>query len=412
MHRGLWTIALAAQLATLPAWAAPAATKPVGVREAVAIAIARNPEIRAADRALDAARARLTQAEAWPNPNLMVTADQVPLTNPGNGNFLAGVTQPLLMGGVRAARAEAARIDVELATIEADLARRALVAQVQEAYARHQSDHAGMRLATLGYEAAAKYRNATAARYKAGEVARIDLLRTELELGRASRDVAAAESREAQSLAELNVLIGREPHLGVEVDTPDPHALPGLPPAPTLLALALKERPELRRAELAIRREAAQRKVAQAGQWTGTEASLAGGMVAGQPGLTAVMTVPVPFYHQQGEIAEAEANRARAEAERDALRFRITLEVEHTYHDALIAGRQAQLFREGYLALAARLADNAQRRYAVGEGSGLEVAEAGQAVRQAQADYQQALLAQRQAVIKLELAVGGWEATK
>lgn len=377
------------------------------------MAIARNPEVRAADRSRDAAKARLVQAEAWPNPNLMLTADQIPLTNLGAGNFLVGLSQPLWMGGGREARMEVAHIELELAQIEAELVRRNLAAQVKEAYAWHQSDHEALRLAALGQEAASRFRAAMAARYRAGEVARIDLLRAELDWGRAARDLAAAESREAQSLAELNVLLGREPHLSVEVDAPAALALPGLPPAPLLLSMALAERPELRRAALAIRREAAQRKLAQAGQWTGTEAALAGGLVAGQPGLTATMTLPVPFYRQQGEIAEAEANRARAEAEGDALRFRITLEVERRYHDALIAGRQAKLVQEGYLEQARRLVDNAHGRYAVGEGSGLEVSEAAQALRQAQADHRQALLAQRQAVIRLELAVGGaWEASK
>lgn len=415
MNRTWWTLAIAMSLVATPAWAEPVQPKRgvVALHDAVSMAIAHNPEIRAADRALDAARARLTQAEAWPNPNLTVMADQIPLTNPVGGNYMAGVAQPLLAGGLREARAEAARIDVELAVIAADLARRALVAQVKEAYIRHQFDHEGVRLARLGAEAAAAMHKATAARYRAGELARIDLLRAELELGRAARDGAAAESREAQSLAELNVLLGRAPHHGVEVGAPDAADVADLPTSDVLLAAAFLQRAELRQAELAIRREAAQRRLAQAGLWTGTEALFAGGLVSGQPGVTATLTLPVPFYRQQGEIAEAEANRARAEAERDALRYRVTLEVERTYHDVLIARRQARLLREGFVAQATRLADNARRRYAVGEGSGLEVAEATRALRQAQADHQQALLELRQALVRLERAVGGaWETTR
>ena len=172
-------------------------------------------------------------------------------------------------------------------------------------------------------------------------------------------------------------------------------------------------RPELRQAELLIRKEVAQRRVAQAGLWTGTEATFAGGLVGGQPGFTTTLTVPVPFYRQQGEIAEAEANRARAEAERDALKHRVTLEVERAYHEAAIASRQARLHLTDLLPQAQRLADNAQRRYEVGEGSGLEVFEARRAKQQAQSDHHRAVLEFHQALVRLEHAIAGeWPAAR
>ena len=64
-----------------------------------------------------------------------------------------------------------------------------------------------------------------------------------------------------QSLAELNVLIGRDVQSDIEVEAPNFAAIPALPPIAVLVALAVTSRPELRQAELAIRREAARKEV-------------------------------------------------------------------------------------------------------------------------------------------------------
>lgn len=377
------------------------------LRAAVERALTENPQIHAALQRIEAAKAREQQAAALPNPNLTLMVDQVPIGNPGNGNYMAGVSQPLLLGGQRDARMAVARLDRELAELDRQILVRDLVAQVREAYAQLLFAHEEVQLARLNDDSARALLNATRARHQAGELARVDLLRAEVERSRALREIEAAEARELQAQGDLNVLLGREAQWPLTVETLPVQSLASLPPIVRLTETAFAKRSELRQAALGVERETMQRRLAQAGLWTGTEATFAAGTIAGQPGVTTTLTLPIPFYRQQGEIAEAEANRLRAEAERASLRHRITLEVGNAYRGAAIASRQAEAFRKSYLPRAERLADNAQRRFAVGEGSGLEVFEARRALRQTRNEYEQALLAYRQALARLERAVGG-----
>ena len=382
------------------------AQEPLTARNAVELAIAENPRMRAAERQIEAARARETQAAALPNPNLSLQAEEVPVSNPGGGTFLIGISQPLLLGGQREVRGGVARLERELAEIDRVILRRDLAAEVRDAYARLLFMQEGVRLARSNREAAESLLQATRARHKAGELAKVEVLREEVERSRAEREVAAAEGRELQARGRLNVLLGRSAQSPLTVQPLQAPQLASLPPVAQLVSRSLESRVELQRAGLAIERERLQRRLAQAGLWTGTEVGVSGGMIEGQPGISGGITIPIPFYRQQGEVAEAEANRLRAEAERDALRNTITLEVEEAYREARSAAQQAELFRSSYVPQAEQLVDNARRRFLAGEGSGLDVIDAQRALRETQVSYQQALLEYRQAIARLERAVG------
>lgn len=382
------------------------AQEPLSVRQAIDLAMAENPRVRAAERQLEAARARETQAAALPNPNLSLQAEEIPISNPGSGTFLVGISQPLLLGGQREARVGGARLERELAEIDREILRRDLIAEVREAYARLLFMQEGVRLARSNREAALTLLKATQARHKAGELAKVEVLREEVEFSRADREVSAAEGRELQARGRLNVLLGRSAQVALTLQPLPLPQIASLPPVEQLVSRSLEARVELRRAGVAIERERIQRRLAQAGLWTGTEVGVSAGLIEGQPGVSGGVTIPIPFYRQQGEVAEAEANRLRAEAERDALRNAVTLEVEETYREARSAAQQAELFRSSYLPQAEQLADNARRRFLAGEGSGLEVIEAQRALRESQVSYQQALLEYRQAIARLERAIG------
>ena len=387
--------------------AAPArAIEQLTLNEAVAQALARNPELQAAERAIDAARARETQAKALPNPNLALNIDQVPIPNFGDGNYMVGISQPLLLAGQREARQEVSRLETQLAELDRDVLRQDLVSRIKDTYAQVLFEIAREKQAELDAQGAETLYQAILERYKAGAVARVEVLQAEVERNRANRELETARNRVLLARGPLNVLLGRaatSPLAVQDLPAPQGGALPKLPP---LVEEALKSRVELRRAESAIQREVLSRRLAQAGLWTGTEASLMAGAVQGQPGISLSLTLPIPFYRQQGEIAEAEANQARTEAERDALRNAITQQVDQAYREAEIAATQANSFTKIHLPQAERLARNAQERFEAGEGSRMEVVEARRALREAQSEFQQALLAYHQALHRLERAVG------
>lgn len=383
-----------------------AAADMLSLREAVASGLARNPEVQAARYAVEAARARETRASAWPNPNVSLLIDQVPLGSPANGNYMAGVSQPLMPGGLREAQTEVARTERELAELEAVVVSRELATRIKVAYVRYLYEQEEVSLARLNTEFTRTMLEAAKARHKAGEFARVEVLRTEVELSRAQRAIAQAESRLQQARGRLNVLLGQAAQEELAVGALPAPRQQALPAVSALVGQSFASRPEFRRAELVIQREVLQRQVAQAGLWTGTEVAGALGAVSGQPGFSATLTVPIPLYRQQGEVAEARANELRAQAQRDALRHEVTLEVEEAYREAAIAAQQASLFATSYIPQAERLAENARLRFREGEGSGQELFEARRALGEARTEYLQAVLDYREALARLEGAVG------
>jgi outer membrane protein TolC len=385
----------------MPAWAQEA----LSLGEAVKRAEADHPAIRSAERAIDAARARETQVVAPPNPNLSLVVDQVPIPDPVGGNYMAGVTQPLLFSGQREAAAELARIERELAELDLVAAKRDLAGRVKEAYLRLLSEEQAVAIARLDAEAAKALLNQTQARYRAGEVARVEVVRAEVDSGRAERERVAAEAQRAQARAKLNVLVGREADAGLALKDMGiwPIAVPAIA---VLVERSTASRVELRRSALAIEREAAQRRMAQSAVWTGTEVSVLAGAVGGRPGFTTSLTLPIPLYRQQGEIAEAEANQARAEAEREALRREVTVEVGEAYREVVADAQAVRAYLEVYVPQAERLVANARKRFAAGEGSRVEVTEAARALNETQAEARQAVLEYRLAIVKLEQASG------
>lgn len=396
-------VALAIALSmTTPAWA----QLPLGLHAAVEEALSHNPQVRAVNRQLEAAQARETQAGVLPNPNVTFAIDEVPVPQPIQGIYTVGVSQPLLVGGLREARIGVAKLDATLAGFDRDVMRLELTEQTTEAYVQLLFEREGLRLARLNDAAAASFLKTAQARLRAGEAAEVEVLRADVERSRAQREVASAANRELKARGELNVLLGREAQLPLAIAPLAATAAPKLPPLPDMVRLAIANRIELKQAELAIEREVLQRRVAQTSLWTGTEANVSAGLIGGMPGFSTSLTLPVPLYRQQGEIAEAEANRGRAEAERDVRRNAITLDVEQAYREAVSAAQLAELFRKTYVPQAERLLDNAERRYQAGEGTGLEAVDARRALQEARTEHQRALLEYRRALAHLERASG------
>ncbi|MBC7541512.1 MAG: TolC family protein [Candidatus Sericytochromatia bacterium] len=378
----------------------------LSLTRAVSQALTGNPRLRAAEHQIAAAKAREIQAAAFPNPNLTLIVDQVPLPNPLNGNYMAGISQPLWLGGQHESRMAVAKLDTQLAELDYAILRREMAANVRNEFARLLLAQAGYRFSLLSEGSAATIRKAAESRYKAGEVARIEVLQAQVEHSRAQREVAAADSRQVRARGKLNILLGQQAQSPIVVDEPAKPERLSLAPVDDLIKQGLTNRPELRRAALMIQHETLQQQLARTSVWTGTEVTAAAGAVAGQAGFSATMTVPIPIYQQQGEVAEANADRLRAEAERLALANEITLDVQNAYHEARSSFQLIELFQKTYLQQAERLADNARRRFVAGEGSGFEVLEARRSQRDVQAAYQQVLLEYRQALTNLERAVG------
>ena len=123
--------------------------------QALTQAAERNPEVAAANLGREVAAARVKQARAWGNPTLGLEVENVlgrgVYADFGSAETTVALSQPLPVGGGRAARIRGARTGTVIAEVDAELAVRALRRDLAIAYAEAV---AADRLAELGRERA------------------------------------------------------------------------------------------------------------------------------------------------------------------------------------------------------------------------------------------------------------------
>lgn len=183
------------------------------LEKAVETALARNPEVLAAQARVDAARGRTLQLRARPEPEVMASVEGVPipgLKKDGDETEVhLGLEQAFEYPGKRALRSEIGRRGEDMAEAELDRVRLLLGARVKRAYwaavfsgsAAEALERSSARLDALIEDLQAKYRT--------GAAAYADVLRARAEKARLKNQIIdqAREKRTAE--LALNELLGR-----------------------------------------------------------------------------------------------------------------------------------------------------------------------------------------------------------
>ncbi len=416
MNWGAMTIALgvAGAAAISPATASAQGTgEPLRLtrRQAIDTALAHNPALQVAREQVDEARARVVQAVAF--PDLVLSGDvtgQSSLTRPGSatGHDLGlGISVPFpskfhlrgVMGRADVSSGEAALLQLQQQTASA-------TAQAYDALLVALQHHADL---VEGRRLAQEFLDKTQARYGAGTVAGLDVLKARVDLAQSDNDLIANERDLANARAALNRLMGRL--LGAGLETADTLAVPPAPP--DLAALedtARAERPELR--SLASQQHGASAATALARSFWLPDLSvgLAQNAVVGTPSTytTSVgFTLPLFFWnHTRGEVAEARHRELELSASYRDLEAQVDQDVRTTYAAAATALRQALWLRDQLLPEARRAYDVSLVSYGLGGSSALDVLDARRTLLDAESQYADALGAANDARADLERAIG------
>jgi cobalt-zinc-cadmium efflux system outer membrane protein len=376
--------------------------EPLTFAEALRLALATSPEVAAAGKAVEAARAGVAVARQVPNPELTLErAKETP-------HDAATLAFPLETGGKRSRRVALAEASTRLA--EAELQR-----VVQET--RQQVRRAYFALAGAGRQAAvreqqaqfaARIRDAARSRFETGDRPRLDIVQAALALAQAEVDLGAARGAAAGARASLAVLTGRpaDAPLTLADDLEDQP----LPPAPALTALAVASSRELLRLQQQVEEQAARVELARALQVP--DLTLAPSVTHDSPpeflwGWRAAVTLAVPLFHNHG--AEVEVERRTLEqrqAELDGARRRLEGELARALAVADSARRVALVYRDQILPQTEEVERMAEDSYRSGQ-TGLEVLlQALQATRETRAKAIQAGLDYQAALADLEQAIG------
>jgi cobalt-zinc-cadmium efflux system outer membrane protein len=379
-------------------------------REAIALALAHNPQLEIARAQIGEAKARKVEAVSIPDPAVTASLDQQ------RGIFRSGIGGQKNVGvGVLVPfpnklrlQGKIAQSDVQSAELSYLLQRQLVAAQTAEAYdsllvaLKHRAD------LTDAETLARDFLKRTEARFNAGTAAKLDVIKATVAVAQASNQLLTNALDVQNAGSALDRLLGRP--IGVAVLPTDSLVVPdSLPSLDRLVAVGLAARPEL--ASITAQRQGARAATALAKQFWLPDLTLSVNRDYNLPDpalFSTGLAFPLPVFfwqHTRGQIAESSfRERELAASERD-LRAAVTQDLRDSYATARIALQQAVFIRDQLLPSARAAYRAASASYTLGGSSALEVLDARRTLLDAESQYADALAAANISRYELERAV-------
>jgi len=178
---------------------------------AIERARAQNPSLQAARQQVEAATGRMVQARLWPNPELELSSEELPLRGGGfnSAQNYAGIRQTLPFPGKksldgRIGHQEVSAAEWEFKAIEIDLVR-----DVKKTFYLTLAGEKKIEVSRQLVEIARSLAEAAHKRVEAGDATDREMLRTEIELARTNVELGASELELAEARSSLAALLGQ-----------------------------------------------------------------------------------------------------------------------------------------------------------------------------------------------------------
>ena len=397
--------------------AAPPQNLPARVTldEAIDLALKHNHSLQAARTTILQNQAQEITANLRPNPVLLGDAQFLPFFQPdnftsdyldNNAQFDVGVSYLFERGKKRQHRLQAARDQTAVTSATVDDNARTLTFNVASQFvsallAQSQLDLAEMDLASFQHTV-----DISQASYNAGSMSGGDLLKIKIQLLQFQMDVSAAKLARVQALASLRQLLGYE-------SVPESYEVVGdLEYKPVKLgeddlkAMALRQRPDVRAAQLGVTAAQSQFSLAQANGKVDVNAQANYTHIAlNTVSFFGSVQLPV-FNRNQGEIARTRyAITQSQELSSEQASLALT-DVANSYEALRTDDAIVQLYQSGYLKQAEDSRDISQYAYQHGSASLLDFLDAERSYRATEFAYRQALANYMTSLEQLRQAVG------
>ncbi|MCP9496783.1 MAG: TolC family protein, partial [Pyrinomonadaceae bacterium MAG19_C2-C3] len=217
----------------------------------VEAALSANPELTAMRREFDAARARVPQAKALPDPTVsftqMTVGNPIPFAGDRSDGFYEndfGVGQDLPWFGIRRLRGQVASAEAEARFQEYAATVRRVTAEVKATYYDLYNIERTLAVLARDQQILDKMAQVAEARYAVGKAQQVDAINARVEITELLHTQGELEIRRATALAQLNNLLFRDPETPVgTLAQVRMSAEP--PPLEELVRLASENAPEL-----------------------------------------------------------------------------------------------------------------------------------------------------------------------
>jgi len=376
----------------------------ITLEEAVARAMESHPSVVQARLEVDAARGRRMQLTAVPNPELAFEAVGLPLWNSsGEKEFSLGFRQMIEHPRKRAVRRDIGALGEARAQLELDRARNVVRGRVERAYfeaAFAQKSLADLESLLLTLE---DYTGLAVERYKAGEVAYLDVVRGRLETLRARNQIIDGRRLLKEKTLALGLLLGDSGYTPLSFSTPVGFAPLG------------RTWEELKAAALA---GSFLRLAAEGEKLAGRSLALARTMTLpdftlgfflpskrlGGWGVELGLSLPLQRRAPRGAAMEAEALAGQAAVSTGARTREVLAVLERSYADALALEEQIRLFQDSLLREVEESLKTGIINYRFGKSDSLSVLDIVRSLKEVRFEYLKALLNHRLSLIDIAAA--------
>lgn len=375
----------------------------VTVSQAVQEAVEKNLNLLAERYNLNIADARIVTARLRPNPVLSVGGDHLDLVGTSFNEFnAAGPPEYSIRtdfvferGDKRRYRIETAQHARQVARMQLLNAVRALALDVRSAFTDVALAKENLKLAEDNLAAFNKIVRVNAERVRAGDLAAVELTRTELAELQFNNAVIQTQARLRIARQRLQLLMGRVAP-SESFDVAGEMRRETLPfPLADLQQQALARRPdymamqrEQARSQAEIRLQLAQRKV----DYTmGAEFRRQQGLAGKGSSLGFFFSIPLPIFDRnQGEVDRARQEQSQIEARARALEAEIHNEIAAAWRQYETARTLLTRIEDGMLLKARRVLETMEYSYRSGEASFVEFLDAQRAFNDMVQSYNKA----------------------
>jgi outer membrane protein, heavy metal efflux system len=395
---------------------AAAQTHTLTLDQAIDLALANSPALKAARTQVDQGKAQEITAGLRPNPVLQGDAQFLPIFNPslftvGNFNqtqqYDIGIGYLFERGRKRQRRLQAARDQTEVTRFQVRDAERTLAFSVAQQFINAQLARANLDFASQARESFRKTVDISEIRYKAGDISQGDLLKIKLQTLQFETDVSSAQVALQQAMVALRQLIGYE---AVAADFQIAGELVYQPlneSREQIEAKALQNRPDLAASTQSAVAARSQAALAKANGKQDLTTALSYSHTSGQSASSFSFNIPLPVFNRnQGEIERSRFAETQAMYNARAAEDTVLKDVQTAYEQAKANESIVSLYLSGYLKQAQQSREISEFAFRQGAVSLIDLLDAERSYRITELAYRQALANYSLALQQLRQAEG------
>jgi len=385
----------------------PEARKELRLRDALALALRRSPDLAGVALSVREAEAEALQAGLLPNPEVGAEFEDFAGTGDLAGTKSAETTitvgQLIELGGKRAKRIRQARLEAELAGWDYEAKRIGLITDVAQRFAAVLARQRKAALADTSLKLAKATRDAVNKRLKAGKITPVELAKAEVEVStarisvrRAGRELLASKHRLAAAWGATS------PHF--EVVAGDLNHIGQLPKLDQVIPL-LAQNPDIARwkTELAQRQAVLSSEKARAISDVTLSAGYRYSNESKDTAALVGISIPLPLFDRnQGGVRKARYGLLRARSEEEATWARLRYELLEAYQELASAHEEAATLRTQVLPAAEQAFKATRTSFDRGKTDYLDVLDAQRTLTDTRRQYVDALASYHRALPAVE----------